>query len=394
MDNPIGQDPQLPKPDNSETPAPLIPPARRGLSSWVRDTWAGPKRMYLIIGGIAVLVIGYGAFAALTARHHSAPPPVDNGPAIPQHTGLPGGKAPAPYKAAVSAFNTEQAQKAAQTGGSFMPTLNSMQKVKPTVPAPLPVKTVVVQAAPVSQPVGYGAYGDQNMMNKEIRGILKASKPMAALTADTTGKIAGQPSATAAAENAVQNTKPQPVILAQPGHISFATLDTSIKSTEPGPVMATIATGRFAGARLLGGFVRHAGRVVVEFNQMTLHHQTYPIQAVAITTATARTALSTYTNYHTLYRYGWLVGAALLEGVNNAMQMANTSTLLTGSGIGVVSQQLNNGQIAASAIGNVGTVMAPIMMKRFDTPPTVHVKAGTGVGILFMKPVKQAMTTG
>ena len=278
---------------------------------------------------------------------------------------------------------------------TFMPTLNTMQKVKPA-PAPLPVKTVVVQEAPVQpQPVGFGAYGDQSAMNKEIRGILKASKPMAALTADTTGKIAGQPSATtAAAENAVQNTKPQPVILAQPGHIAFATLDTSIKSTEPGPVMATIATGRFAGARLLGGFTRHAGRVVVEFNQMTLHHQPYPIQAVAITTATARTALSTYPNYHTFYRYGWLMGAALLEGVNNAMQMANTSTFLTGSGLGVVSQQLSNGQIAASAVGNIGTVMAPIMMKRFDTPPTVHVKAGTGVGILFMKPVKQAMTTG
>ncbi len=395
MDNLSGQDPQTPQGSDSpsETSAQITSGSRSGLTSWVRDTWAGPKRMYLIIGGIAVLVVGYGAFSALTAVHHSTPAPVDNGPAIPQHTGLAGGKAPAPYKAAVSAFNSEQAQKAARTGGSFMPTLNTMQKVKPA-PAPLPVKTVVVQATPVPQPVGFGAYGDQNMMNKEIRGILKASKPMAALTADTTGKIAGQPSATtAAAGNAVQNTKPQPVILAQPGHISFATLDTSIKSTEPGPVRATIVTGRFAGATLLGGFVRHAGRVVVEFNQMTLHHQSYPVQAVAISAATARTALSTYTNYHTFYRYGWLIGAALLEGVNNAMQMANTSTYLTGSGLGVVSQQLNNGQIAASAIGNVGTVMAPIMMKRFSTPPTVHEKFGTGIGIMFMKPVKQAMTT-
>ncbi len=42
-------------------------------------------------------------------------------------------------------------------------------------------------------------------------------------------------------------------LLANAGHISFAVLDTSIKSTEPGPVLATIATGRFAGARLLGG---------------------------------------------------------------------------------------------------------------------------------------------
>ena len=396
MDDLDGQTPQTPQgvDSSSGTPARIAPGPRRGLTSWVRETWAGPRRLYLIIGGLAVLVAGYGAFAALTAVHHSTPAPVDNGPAIPQHTGLAGGNAPAPYKAAVSAYNSEQARKAAQTGGSFMPTLNTMQKVK-SAPAPQPVKTVVVQPAPQQpQPAGFGAYGDQNMMNKEIRGIFKGTIPVAALTANTTGKIAGQSSATTAAANAVQNAKPQPVILALPGHISFATLDTSIKSTEPGPVIATIATGRFAGARLLGGFTRHAGRVVVEFNEMTLHHQSYSIQAVAITTATARTALSTYTNYHTLYRYGWLIGASLLAGVNNAMQMANTSTYLTGSGLGVISQQLNNGQIAASAIGNVGTVMEPLMMKRFDTPPTVHEKAGTGVGILFMKPVKQVMTTG
>ena len=51
-------------------------------------------------------------------------------------------------------------------------------------------------------------------------------------------------------------------LLANAGHISFAVLDTSIKSTEPGPVLATIATGRFAGARLLGGVARMHDRVL------------------------------------------------------------------------------------------------------------------------------------
>ena len=121
MDNLSGQDPQTPprSDPSSKTPAQIHSGSRGGLTSWVRDTWAGPRRMYLIIGGIAVLVVGYGAFSALTAVHHSTPAPVDNGPAIPQHTGLAGGPAPAPYKAAVSSFNAEQAQKAAQTGGSL-----------------------------------------------------------------------------------------------------------------------------------------------------------------------------------------------------------------------------------------------------------------------------------
>jgi Bacterial conjugation TrbI-like protein. len=158
--------------------------------------------------------------------------------------------------------------------------------------------------------------------------------------------------------------------------------------------MATIATGRFAGAKLLGGYARHAGRVVVEFNEMTLHHQSYSIQAVAITTDTARTALSTYTNYHVLYRYGWLIGAGLLQGVTNALEDANTTSYLSGNGVGVVTHELSDGEIAASAVGNVGEVLAPIMEKRFDTPPTVHVRAGTGVGILFMKPVEQGLAKG
>jgi intracellular multiplication protein IcmE len=217
-------------------------------------------------------------------------------------------------------------------------------------------------------------------------------KPVAAVSVNTTGKLKGMtyPTATNASAGLTAGTvSTAPVILAQPGHIGFAVLDTSIKSTEPGPVMATIETGRFAGGKLLGGFVRHAGRVVIEFNELTMDHQTYSIQAVAITMDTARTALSTYTNYHVLYRYGWLIGAAVLEGLNNALQSANTSTYLSGSGLASVTHSLSNGQIALSAIGNVGSVLAPIMQQRFATPPTVHVKAGTGIGILFMKPVEE-----
>ncbi|MBU2720522.1 hypothetical protein HF563_14355, partial [Acidithiobacillus ferridurans] len=117
--------------------------------------------------------------------------------------------------------------------------------------------------------------------------------------------------------------------------------------------------------RLLGGFTRVHDRVLVQFSSLTLHHQTISIRAYAITLATARTALATSVNRHTLYRYGWLIGASLLQGLNNALDSANTNTYLTGSGLGVVTHQLNNGQIALSAVGNVGQTLAPIMAQRF-----------------------------
>lgn len=370
---------------------------RRGLSSFLRDTWDGPRRSVLILVVIAIVVLLVGLFDVLTSGGRKAPAPTDQAPSVPQHAGMVGGAAPLPFRQASQAENAQQAQQAMQHGSSYVPPMGQLQAYHLPPVAPVTSAPPPAPRQPQQQQTGpaYAGYPDQHAMDKEIRSITKSLVPVVAETENTTTKLSGQDIAaktTAATASALSAVKPQPVTLAQPGHISFAVLDTSIKSTEPGPVMATIEDGRFAGAKLLGGYVRHAGRVVVEFNEMTLNHQSYSIQAVAITTSTARTALSTYTNYHVLYRYGWLIGSALLEGVTNALQSANTSSYITGSGVGVVTQSLSNGQIAASAIGNVGEVLAPIMEKRFETPPTVHVRAGTGVGILFMKPVQQRVT--
>jgi intracellular multiplication protein IcmE len=365
---------------------------RSGLATMLRNTWNGPRRPLLILGGIGAVVLLFGLAEALTGSSHHAPAPSDQAPTVPQHSGMPGGAETAPYARTAQQYDAQLAKQATQKGASFVPPMSPLQPIHTNAPATIPPKAPAYVAPPPSGPA-YAPYPYETALSREINGLVKGMVPVAAQTANVNTPIGGQfpkngASAVAATASGQSASKPQPVVLAQPGHISFAVLDTSIKSTEPGPVMATIEDGRFAGARLLGGYVRHAGRVVVEFNEMTWHHQSYPIQAVAITTATARTALSTYTNYHTLYRYGWLIGASMLEGVTNALQYANTNTYLTGSGVGVVTQQLSNGQIAASAIGNVGTVLTPIMEQRFNTPPTVHVAAGTGVGILFMKPVE------
>lgn len=363
----------------------------KGLTSMIRDAWNGPRRPVLILAGILLVIIVVWLFTSLGGGH-KAPAPTDQAPAVPTRAGLPGGQETQPYQKIAKQQEDQSALQAENSGQSYIPPMGPLKRIHPNQ-APAPQQTQAPAPQPMQQ-TGYAPYPNQTALGREMRGLIKGMVPVAAETANVNTKIAGQfpkaQSASGVASTASTASARVPaVVLAQPGHISFAVLDTSIKSTEPGPVMATIEDGRFAGAKLLGGYVRHAGRVVVEFNEMTLHHQSYPIQAVAITSDTARTALSTYTNYHTLYRYGWLIGASLLEGVTNALQYANTTSYLSGSGVGVVTQQLSNGQIAASAIGNVGTVLAPIMEKRFNTPPTVHVAAGTGVGILFMKPVEE-----
>jgi intracellular multiplication protein IcmE len=335
--------------------------------------------------GVAVLVAT--GILLWPSQHHSIS---QAGEAAQLHP-IPGGPGSPRYEAQLAQYNREQAQQAAAYHQSELPTMGQLQKVKKRKPVTQPAHRQTEHPMPVSYGYGPNPYAAQ--ISKEIGAIIAGDTAATesayqVITNPGLAKVRAKASTSATTKGLTYHVPP--AVLAQAGHISFATLDTAIKSTEPGPVLATIQTGRFAGARLLGGFTRVHSRVVIKFDEMDWHHQSMPITATAITLKTARTALATSVNHHTLYRYGWLLGASLLQGVDDALSYANTNTYLSGSGVAVVTHQLDNGQIALQALGNVGNTLAPIMAQRFDTPPTVRVRSGTAIGILFMKPVQES----
>lgn len=377
----VSTDPTQPGQPASDTPLPRRPGV-------LRRTLSDPHQRPLVIGaatlGIGVMV---ATVILLMPAHHSE---ISQAGQATQLRPIPGGSSSARYKAQLAAYNAAQARRAAARHQSELPTMGSLHKVAQHKKPPEP------QAPPPYHPpartaVHYGPNPYAKAIQAEVTALMTES------TAATLSAYAILPNPALLKVRArtpadhlsqIRSVVPPAPLLANAGHISFAVLDTAIKSTEPGPVLATIETGRFAGARLLGGFARVHDRVLVKFSSMDWQHHTVPITATAITLRTARTALATSVNRHTLYRYGWLIGASLLQGVNDALEYANTSTYLTGSGLGVVTHQLDNGQIALSAVGNVGQTLAPIMANRFNTPPTVRVRSGTGIGVLFMAPVK------
>lgn len=365
-------------------------PRRQGA---LRRILSDPHQRPLVIGAatLGVGVIAAAVILLMPAQHSEIS---QAGQAAQMHP-VPGGSGSPRYEEQLAAYNAEQAKRAAARHQSELPTLGQLHKVHPVKPPPKPQRPV---HHPQAMPVRYGPNPNAKAIAAEIDAL------MAENTAATVSAYqvlpnpdllkVGTQAAPKSASPETRSYTPPARLFANAGHISFAVLDTSIKSTEPGPVLATIATGRFAGARLLGGFARVHDRVLVKFGTMDWRHRTIPITATAITLETARTALATSVNRHTLYRYGWLIGASLLQGVNDAMAYANTNTYLTGSGLGVITHQLSNGQIALSAIGNVGQTLTPIMAQRFNTPPTVRVRLGTGIGVLFMAPVKAPGRSG
>jgi intracellular multiplication protein IcmE len=171
------------------------------------------------------------------------------------------------------------------------------------------------------------------------------------------------------------------------GTILFAVLDTGINSDEQSPVLATIVQGKLNGAKILGNFQRVEKKVLLQFNMLSVPYLTgsVPINAVAIDQNTARTALATNVNSHYMLRYGNLFASAFVSGLGQAVQTSGSSTQTGVNG----SQQnffpkLNAGDKALVAIGNVGQQFGNVLGNLFNTPPTVEVKPGSGIGILIM----------
>lgn len=187
-----------------------------------------------------------------------------------------------------------------------------------------------------------------------------------------------------------------PVSIIRTGDVMYAVLDTSINSDEPGPILATIVSGKLKGAKLIGSFnlPGNADKMVISFNTMSVPGaaKTTSINAYAIDPNTARTALATTANHHYLMRYGSLFAATFLEGFGNAFQSANTTITIGGTG-GVQQTTIQNGvgrsllENAVIGLATLGKSWGQVAQQQFNRPTTVEVSSGTGFGILFTQDV-------
>ncbi len=181
------------------------------------------------------------------------------------------------------------------------------------------------------------------------------------------------------------------------GDVLFAVIDTSVNSDEPGPILATIVSGKLSGSKLIGNFnlPSNADKMTITFNTLSVPGiaKTISINAFAIDPDTARTALSSQTDHHYLMRYGSLFASTFLEGFGNAFQSADTTITIGGTG-GTTDTTVQNGigrsllENAVIGLATVGKSWGQYAQKNMSRPTTVLVYSGTGVGVLFTQDVK------
>jgi polyhydroxyalkanoate synthesis regulator phasin/type IV secretory pathway VirB10-like protein len=207
-------------------------------------------------------------------------------------------------------------------------------------------------------------------------------------TTTTTSTLAGGPaSLTALAGGAAP--------LLKGGSILFAVLDTAINSDYPDtPIMATIVTGKFKGATLLGKIqtaksaTGQLDRVSLNFTLMNRDDwpKSKAVTAYAIDPDTARTVLASSVDYHYLQRYGAMIATSFLQGYSTAITNQGNST--TGIfGTSTTHPELSPGNKLMVGLGQVGQTLGAATQNYINRAPTVRVDSGVSLGILFMNDV-------
>lgn len=178
--------------------------------------------------------------------------------------------------------------------------------------------------------------------------------------------------------------------LVKAGTIMFAVLDTEVNSDVPGPVMATIVDGPFKGATLLGSLTHPDARSdIVTLAFQTISRKDWPknlsISANAINAETARLGLASHVDSHFWLRYGTLFASSFLSGIAQAVQQSGAQMQQGGltQGNTVTFKDLNTEKQIIVGLGNVGTALSNVVAQKVNTPTTVIVNTGTGIGVMF-----------
>ena len=384
-----------------------------------------PSRGWFILCGVAVVLGGtvVGLSYWVTSRNSAPSSHVSAAPSTENNT--PGGKANPHYNKLVSQQNQQKEKRAESSGQSFMPTvvgthsnqsfqLATKSKSATQTPPPTPVDINTssepkqtsqhnTQAQSAQQHVG----ARSSAMVNELKHIMKQEAPAKAMVAVYSNSQTQQASTASTASDNAESQGQATMAKAQagsdqshehpvkPGTIFYAVMDTALDSDQPGPAMATVVSGPYKGAKVLGGFKRHKDSLVVQFSRLIPKNgPVQPIKAYAVNTATTRTAVATAVNHHYLARWGGLIAASFMEGFGRAVEQSGSTVVNTVGSGGASSLTIHPSRTAGAeaeqALGTVGQKAGQQIQKNFNEPPTVKVAAGTAIDVLIIRGNKHA----
>jgi intracellular multiplication protein IcmE len=389
----------------------------------------GKKAVETIKGGKMILIpVGLAAFFAVGYSYMTAEPPAANpssvskGPMGGQPT-LQGGETLSPqYASELGRADEQRIEQARNSGGSAIPTirpgtqeqlnpvplLDPVKDDTPVIEAPkVDVAPIVLDTPPaapipiVAAPPVMAQTNPANVENiKTYMSSLRRPNPVAEVTtyadperfaqqaAQQTSPAAETPATTATAE--AQSKVKLPLA----GKILYAQMVSRADSDAPGPVLAKIVQGEYAGATLIGSFQKAENALVISFDRMTVENtrdgdeinETVAIEAIAVSTDYIGTALATHVDRHLFQKIGIGFLAGFAEGFGDAISQKGETTINGTNGTvttrtGDLSTKEELYAAGGKAVANTGSILMDEFGRR---PTTVRVESGTPIGVLFL----------
>lgn len=234
-----------------------------------------------------------------------------------------------------------------------------------------------------------------NIMVEQMSGILESKEPIEPQHILVTDKgwmsQEKQREVEGAAATQVGGSDSEEIvnILIPAGEIEYAQLITEASSDVEGPILARLASGPLAGAKLLGTFKTEDEFLVMSFNTIVIDGIAHATEAVALNPDTTSLGMATDVDHRYFKRIILPAAAAFVQGMGEAIVSTNETTVVVDGGAAVSSEEelstreefFKGFQVASEKVGEL------LDEEASETEILVRVEAGTPMGLLFIEPV-------
>lgn len=182
-----------------------------------------------------------------------------------------------------------------------------------------------------------------------------------------------------------------PPLQVTPGDILYAVMEIGANSDQPGtPVVARVASGKWTGAKFIGGFRRMDERMVLIFNRAVVKDAKgrptiYSVTGYAVDPDTFYPGVASKVDTHFLERWGGLIASSFLEGFGEAKSRSGSRYYYGNDNN--PGQFINDYDLSTElwiAGGKVGEKASEKFAANFNREPTVTLEPGLAIGILLM----------
>jgi intracellular multiplication protein IcmE len=379
----------------------------------------GSRKLLLGVAGVAIAAGVYVAFSTPDLPVNSST--VQKGPMAGTPTLQGGDKLPPAYEEELGKADQQRVNAAKNNGGSAIatlrpgteeqrapiPLLDPVKEDTPVVetpkidPAPIVVAAPVVPNVPIVAPPPAIAQASPENLDalKSYMASIRRANPVAEVTTYADMDRLNQqaqaaqtaPAATPVSATAEETSK---VKLPLAGKILYAQMVSRANSDSPGPVLAKIVQGEYAGATLIGSFQKAQDSLIISFDRMTVEttrdgeeiNETVAIKSVAVSTDYIGTGLATSVDRHMFQKIAIGFTAAFAQGLGEAVSQNGQTTYNTSNGtITTSNDKLDTKEELTAAGGKAVAQTGSILMDEFGRrPTTIIVESGTPIGVLFL----------